>query len=164
MTAAASGYDMAAYLLDRANIHDTIARMCLAFDTRQPDMLATHVYTPMVHIDYSQLLDSTAMDITREQWAASLEPVFDQWDSRQHVVQDMLIELPQPVGAKGGGRLEKCSVVGIALAVAIVLQRNGGRYEFEMVRLKELEGRGENPWRISSQKVVMTYQEIGNDS
>lgn len=106
---------------------------CLGFDYRDGSILFEHVYTPTVHIDYSQLLPSPPADVTREQFWESLGPVLAQWDSMQHAMQDMLIELPQP--GVGATRPSECAVVGITLAVGykndaegkptVVLQRNG---------------------------------------
>lgn len=35
-----------------------------------------------------------------------------------------------------------------------------GHYDLEMVRVKEIEERGENPWRIRVQNVVLDWQDL----
>jgi hypothetical protein len=35
-----------------------------------------------------------------------------------------------------------------------------GYYDLEMVRVKEIEDRGENPWRIRVQNVTLDWQDL----
>lgn len=35
-----------------------------------------------------------------------------------------------------------------------------GHYDLEMVRIKEIEERGENPWRIRVQNVTLDWQDL----
>ncbi|KAI1504852.1 hypothetical protein F5X99DRAFT_329255 [Biscogniauxia marginata] len=169
-------YDIQTYLLDRANIHDTIFRMVLAFDTRSPTALVGSVYAPVVHIDYTQILGGSAKEISSSEWAKSLEPVLGQYDSTQHTVSDLLVELPQPGPAgstSAAPRPDTCSVVAYANAwlyhrdseggPRVMVRRNGGRYELQLVRVTELEEKGQNPWRISKQKMILAYQDKGVD-
>ncbi|KAI5917641.1 hypothetical protein F4810DRAFT_695505 [Camillea tinctor] len=164
----AGTYDVQTYLLDRANIHDTIFRMTYAFDTRTFSVLVDSVYTPTVHIDYSSIMDRPAEDISSTSWAQNVDSLLAKHDSTQHSIADMLIELPQPGTA---ARPDTCSVVAYGNAwiykrdaegqLRTMVRRNGGRYEFELKRLDELEAKGQNPWRISLQRVLLTFQDVG---
>ncbi|KAI0005666.1 hypothetical protein F4779DRAFT_597888 [Xylariaceae sp. FL0662B] len=162
-------YDVQDYLLDRANIHDTIFRMILSFDTKTTKTLVTSVYTPRPYIDYSEVLGGSPQEMSSEVWAKSLDPVLDAFDSTQHTVQDLLIELPQPTTKKAIKQPQSCNVIAYAVAwlyrrdsegqPRVMVRRNGARYELEMVRVKELEEKGENPWRVSKHKLVFTFQD-----
>ncbi|KAI1080832.1 hypothetical protein F5B20DRAFT_539114 [Whalleya microplaca] len=164
-----AAYDVQTYLLDRANIHDTIFRMIISFDTRQTSALVKSVYTPRPYIDYSEVLGGSPSEMSSEVWAKSLEPILGAFDSTQHTVQDLLIELPQPTSKKAIKLPQTATVIAYAVAwlyrrdsegqPRVMVRRNGARYELELVRVKELEEKGENPWRISKHKCIFTFQD-----
>ncbi|KAG9526715.1 hypothetical protein KCV07_g238, partial [Aureobasidium melanogenum] len=96
----------------------------------------------------------------------------DAYDTTQHTVHNFLIELPQPSSAnKEGARPDSCIVYAHADGwfynhnaegrPRIMCRRNGGKYRLEVVRLKEKEEQGENPWRISKQRVELSWQDMG---
>ncbi|KAG4219961.1 hypothetical protein PC116_g31560 [Phytophthora cactorum] len=108
------------------------------------------------------------METTSEAWVKSLEPMMEGLDSTQHVVTNEVIELPQP--ANGVARPDKAKVV--AQVNGHMLRRaargkpfmhNGGRYHLELVRLPELEKKGENPWRIKVQATVLGWEDGSSD-
>ncbi|KAI0600674.1 hypothetical protein F4775DRAFT_598749 [Biscogniauxia sp. FL1348] len=164
----ADTYDIQTYLLDRANVHDTIFRMTLAFDNRTPSVLVDSVYTATVHIDYSSIMDKPAEDISSTSWAQSVDSMLSKYDSTQHTAIDLLIELPQPGTAP---RPDTCSAIAYGNAwiykrdaqgrPRAMVRRNGGRYEFELKRLSAAEAGGQNPWRISLQRVLLAFQDVG---
>ncbi|KAI1375389.1 hypothetical protein F4677DRAFT_136673 [Hypoxylon crocopeplum] len=163
-----TSYDTQAYLLDRANVHDTVTRLTLNVDLKSWDGLVKEVYAPQVIIDYTSLFGGQPLDTTGEAWAKSLEPMMGAFDSTQHVVTGLVIELPQPV--KGVVRPDKCMVVANVnghlfrrAARGGPMMHNGGRYVLDLVRLPELEQKGENPWRVSKQVTVATWEDGSTD-
>ncbi|KAI1251780.1 hypothetical protein MGN70_006349 [Eutypa lata] len=166
----ASPYDIQSYLFDRANIQDTLTRMPLCIDTKSIDGLIKDVYAPEVEIDYTSLLGGEPSKTTGEGWSRSLEPLGKVFDSTQHVYTSFLIELPQPSPSTSSknspARPDSCTVVAYGGAHMMrkgaeggSLIHNGGIAYFEVVRLRDLEERGENPWRISKQRVVMLWED-----
>lgn len=99
-----ASYDIETYLLDKANIQDTMVRMVSfhlpalrakhadplqmhSFDTRATSTLINLVYAPEVHLDYDPLLGGSPEVVSSEVWAKKLEHIHDPYDSTQHVVQ-----------------------------------------------------------------------------
>lgn len=97
----------------------------------------------------------------------------------QHLLAGVVAHLPQPgpssppagdsTGSQGSAppqeRPETCRAVANVAASLVRegargggLMQNGGRYEFELVRIRELEARGQNPWRIRFHKAVPTWE------
>ncbi|OTB17335.1 hypothetical protein K445DRAFT_315975 [Daldinia sp. EC12] len=164
----AAQYDILTYLLDKQNIHDTVARLTLNLDLKSSEGLIKDVYAPDVVIDYTSMFGGKPMETTSEAWVKSLEPMMDGLDSTQHVVTNEVIELPQPIN--GVVRPDKAKVVaqvnGHMLRRAArgkPLMHNGGRYHLELVRLLELEKKGENPWRIKVQATVLGWEDGSSD-
>ncbi|KAI8962581.1 hypothetical protein F5Y11DRAFT_347413 [Daldinia sp. FL1419] len=189
----AASYDIPSYLLDKQNIHDTVARLVslrpgnfllmlgntisltffianktLYLDLRSTEGLSKDVYAPDVVIDYTSMFGGNPTETTNEAWAKSLEPMMAAFDSTQHVVTNEVIELPQPT--KGVARPNKASVIAQVnghmfrrAARGKPFMHNGGRYNIELVRLPELEKRGENPWRISRQATVIGWEDGSSD-
>ncbi|KAI1075026.1 hypothetical protein F5B20DRAFT_561532 [Whalleya microplaca] len=155
-------YDIQTYLLDRANVHDTVTKNTLYYDIGSFEGLIKEVYAPQVVIDYTSLLGGQPVETTNSEWAKSLEPMMSSYDGTQHVVTGLLIELPQPV--KGATRPDKCTVVANVNAHLYrkeakggPIMHNGGRYKLDLVRLPELEEKGENPWRVSKQVTTASW-------
>ncbi|KAI0843933.1 SnoaL-like domain-containing protein [Daldinia vernicosa] len=165
---AAAQYDIQTFLLDKQNIHDTVARLTLNLDLRSTDGLIKDVYAPDVVVDYTSMFGGKPTEATNEAWAKSLEPMMDAFDSMQHVVTNEVIELPQPT--KGVSRPDRASVVAQVnghmfrrAARGKPIMHNGGRYNLELVRLPELEQKGENPWRISRHATVIGWEDGSSD-
>ncbi|KAI1798763.1 SnoaL-like domain-containing protein [Daldinia bambusicola] len=164
----AAQYDVLTYLLDKQNIHDTVARLTLNLDLKSTEGLIKDVYAPDVVIDYTSMFGGEPTETTGEAWVKSLEPMMNGLDSSQHVVTNEIIELPQPTN--GAAKPDKASV--IAQVNGHMLRRaargkpfmhNGGRYQLELVRLPELEKKGYNPWRISRQVTVVGWEDGSSD-
>ncbi|RYP20381.1 hypothetical protein DL765_002839 [Monosporascus sp. GIB2] len=156
----ASPYDIQTYLLDRANIHDTLSRLPIYYDTKSTEGLIKDVFAPRVEIDYTSILGGQPTHTTGEEWARTLQPMLEAFDASQHVYTGFLIELPQP--GQNSARPESCTVVSHGGAHIVrngSLVHNGGLAYFELVRLKHLEEKGLNPWRISKQKYEMAWEE-----
>ena len=110
----AAPYNVETYLLDKANIQDTMVRMVSgplvsflpfflrpqasrtkhadppqmhSFDTKATSTLINSVYTSEVHLDYDPFLGGSPEVVSSEVWAKRLEHIHDPYDSTQHVVQ-----------------------------------------------------------------------------
>ncbi|KAI1103427.1 hypothetical protein F4804DRAFT_310059 [Jackrogersella minutella] len=164
----ATPYDIQTYLLDRANVHDTVIRLGMNLDRDSPEGLIRDVYAPQCTIDYTSMFGGNPMETTNEEWAKSLGPMMGAFDGKQHLVMGLLIELPQP--ANGAVRPDRCTVTancnGHLLRRAARgghMMHNGGRYVIDLVRLPELEQKGENPWRISKHVTILSWEDGSPD-
>lgn len=126
---------------------------------------------PVIELSYDKLLlgdEFHQKKISSEEWAKSLEHMHDKFDTTEHIIQNVLIELPQP----GGGVQRPKNVKARAIAHGIFYKRdggegrpcvmalrNGGSYKLELVRIEEKEEKGENPWRISGLDVTLDWQD-----
>ncbi|KAB5578469.1 hypothetical protein GE09DRAFT_1089832 [Coniochaeta sp. 2T2.1] len=163
----AESYTATQYLLDRANIHDIVRKLTLYYDIANIPGLATEVFARQVKVDYSLLTGSPAVTVDGPSWAATVGEVLTKYDSTQHVVSNMVVDLPQPGGARQ--RPERVGVYGHAnghLVKAAArggpLMQNGVIYFIELERDAELEKEGLNPWRIVHQKIHAKGWEKGN--
>ncbi|KAB5549859.1 hypothetical protein GE09DRAFT_1128067 [Coniochaeta sp. 2T2.1] len=163
-------YTATQYLLDRANIHDTVRKLTLYYDTANIPGLATEVFAKVVKVDYSLLTGSPVVTVDGPTWAATVGEVLAKYDSTQHVVSNMVVDLGgQPGGGGARQRPGRASVYGHAnghLVKAAArggpLMQNGVVYFIELERDAELEKEGVNPWRIVHQKVHAKGWEKGN--
>ncbi|KAL2145174.1 hypothetical protein VTI28DRAFT_7810 [Corynascus sepedonium] len=162
-------YDVSTYLLDKENIRDTVLRMMYGFDDRATSTLIDLVYTHDILIQYDPLLIDFNKKVSSEEWAARLEHMHDRFDTTQHIVQNLLIELPQPGTTGNIKRPDICKARAYAHGwfykrdaegrPTIMARRQGGAYELELRRLEETEVKGENPWRISVLKVTLNWRD-----
>ncbi|KAK8034905.1 hypothetical protein PG993_009900 [Apiospora rasikravindrae] len=177
----ATEYTIQQYLLDRANIQDTVNKITLYYDTGNADALADECYAPgEVTIDYTSMFAGRPLTVSNRKWAADAVGTMRIFDAKQHVVTGLVIEqLPQPAIAAGvniaSTTPDTCTVVAnvnghvMRKAAAVTatesaefagsLIHNGGRYEFDMVRIKELEEAGKNPWRVRRHKCFLTWSD-----
>ncbi|KAK2597061.1 hypothetical protein N8I77_012932 [Diaporthe amygdali] len=162
-----STYTTTDYLLDRANIHDTVTKLAWYYDTRSEAGLRDQVFAPELHVDYSKILGGEPFTVTGPAWAAQAKKLCESFDSSQHLYGYLIIELPQP--GSSSTPPEKCTVLGQCGASMVrqgasggsSLLQNGGQAIIEVVRLPELEAKGVNPWRVSSQIITPAW-ELGN--
>ncbi|KAI5865855.1 hypothetical protein GGS23DRAFT_594024 [Durotheca rogersii] len=164
----AAAYDIQTFLLDRANIHDTVIRLGLNSDLNSTEGYVRDVYAPEVVIDYTSLFGGAPLRTTARAWAEMLQPMLGAYDARHHVVSGVLIELPQP--APGVARPDRCAATANVSGHMVrrtarggPIMHNGGRYALELVRLPELEARGLNPWRISSHATTLAWEDGSTD-
>ncbi|KAI2616064.1 hypothetical protein GGR54DRAFT_248279 [Hypoxylon sp. NC1633] len=162
----AATYDVQTYLLDKANIETTVNRLTINVDLEEWDNLISQVYAPEVVIDFTSLSGGKPHVTTNEAWVKGLLRKMKGFDSAQHIVTNLVIELPQPI--KGARRPNKCIVHAQVnghmfrrAAKGGPMIHNGGRYVLELVRLPELEEKGENPWRVSKQAIFVVW-DAGN--
>ncbi|KAH6847466.1 hypothetical protein B0I37DRAFT_145504 [Chaetomium sp. MPI-CAGE-AT-0009] len=155
-------YDITQYLLDRANIHDTVTKVPLYYDTADLPSLLNNVYAPSIEIDYTSILGGAPFTVSRADWVDRVGGMLQAFASSQHVTSGIIAHLPQP-GA-GVTRPEKVAVqaqvagnmVGKAEAGGALMQ-NGGLLEAELQWDAGLEAEGQNPWRISKYKVIKKW-------
>ncbi|KAK7935270.1 hypothetical protein PG985_000765 [Apiospora marii] len=179
-----TGYTIQQYLLDRANIQETVNKITLYYDTDNPDALADECYAPgEIAIDYTSMFAGEPLVVSNRQWAADAIGMMRALDAKQHVVTGLVIgQLPQPMGAAAGNNNtllpppDHCTVVAnvnghiqrkaaaagessVAGGGVGSMMHNGGRYEFELVRIKGLEEAGKNPWRVRKHKCILTWSD-----
>ncbi|KAI3399808.1 hypothetical protein diail_5605 [Diaporthe ilicicola] len=160
-----STYTVTDYLLDRANIHDTVTKLAWYYDTHSEDGLREEVFAPELHVDYSKILGGEPFVTSGPAWAAQANKLVEKFDSSQHLYGHLIIELPQP--GSSSAPPAKCKVLGQCGASMVrsaagegsSLLQNGGQTVIEVVRLPELEVKGVNPWRVSSQAIKPAWQQ-----
>ncbi|KAK4157823.1 hypothetical protein C8A00DRAFT_39832 [Chaetomidium leptoderma] len=156
-----ASYDIAQYLLDRANIHDTIVKVPIYYDTADLPNLSG-LYAPYVEIDYTAIIGGSPYTISRADWVERVGGLLEKYSATQHVTSGIIANLPQPTA--NATRPEKVTVqaqvaghmVGVSESGSdgvVSLTQNGGLLEAELQRDTELENQGQNPWRITKYKV-----------
>jgi hypothetical protein len=185
----ANSYTVTQYLLDRANIHDTVCKLVstikhqklkskqstktphktLYYDENNPSGLASEVYAHELTLDYSALTGNPATVLTGEACATSVSKIIAKYDSTQHLNSNIVIDLPQPGAARQ--RPDTASVKAQVNAHMVKraarggpLMQNGGLVHYELARIPELEEKGVNPWRVTKHQVAMIGWENGNQA
>ncbi|KAH8204006.1 hypothetical protein TruAng_001817 [Truncatella angustata] len=140
----APAYDIQTYLLDKSNIEDTIQKQVLYYDLKDVSLLEQEVYAPECIIDYTAMFGGEPWHTTSKDWAKEVVELTGTLDSAQHYLS------PETCTAiaNGGAHMVRQEAEGGQLL------HNGGRQDYEVVRLPELEEQGENPWRIRTQKIT----------
>ncbi|KAI4597126.1 hypothetical protein KJ359_004637 [Pestalotiopsis sp. 9143b] len=124
--------------------------------------LVKEVYTSECVIDYTAMFGGEPTTFTCKEWAEDVTGLIKKLDHSQHYASGVVIRLPQPgpkavrpstVAALGNGGAHLVSQA----AEGGPITHNGGRAEYEVVRVPELEEKGENPWRIRVQKVIPVW-------
>ncbi|KAK3310646.1 uncharacterized protein B0T15DRAFT_489312 [Chaetomium strumarium] len=171
-----ASYDIAQYLLDRANIQDTVTKNSLYYDTRNISGLANEVYAASILIDYTSILGGEPTTLSRTEWLEQAQGILQTFESSQHLISGIIIDLPQPAPASSSGgttttttttmatRPEKASLMAHVGGNMILkgqpssnVIQNGGILEAELQRDPELEKQGVNPWRITKYKVIKKW-------
>ncbi|KAH8682274.1 hypothetical protein BX600DRAFT_448129 [Xylariales sp. PMI_506] len=162
----AGSYDVSTYLLDRANINDTVQKQMLYYDLKNIQGLEEEVFAPECIIDYTSMFGGEPLRTTNKKYAADALRLINTLDASQHAIAGMVIQLPQP-GPKSGGRPDSCKVIANGNGHLVrkaaegggPMVHNGGIQEYEMVRLPELEAKGENPWRVRGYKFIPAWMD-----
>ncbi|KAF2234236.1 hypothetical protein EV356DRAFT_576908 [Viridothelium virens] len=163
-------YSMQQYLLDRAQIHDTLTRMYYAVDSQQYSLLSSHVLAPTVTMDYTAMFGGEPIQRTAQAQQANWTELMQKMDVTQHILTSILPELPSP-GPEASVPNKANAVVNVTAYLRKKLingevreTRNGGRGEFELLRIPELaEKAGGNPWRVSKLKVFPVWDQGGKE-
>ncbi|POS70418.1 hypothetical protein DHEL01_v211188 [Diaporthe helianthi] len=82
----AETYSIEQYLLDRANINDTVIRMMHGFDSRCVADLVDLVYTPEIFLDYDSRMGGRPRTTTSAEWAKKVARLHAEDDFTQHLV------------------------------------------------------------------------------
>ncbi|ETS75213.1 hypothetical protein PFICI_13697 [Pestalotiopsis fici W106-1] len=155
----ASSYDIQTYLLDKSNIEDTIHKQVLYYDLQYAEGLEEEVYTSECVIDYTAMFGGEPITFKSREWAEDVTNLIKKFDHAQHYASGVVVRLPQP----GPKAVRPSTVTAIGNGGAHMVRQaaeggpithNGGRAEYEVVRVPELEEKGENPWRIRVQKII----------
>ncbi|KAK9416460.1 hypothetical protein SUNI508_01877 [Seiridium unicorne] len=180
----AQSYDILTYLLDKSNIQDTIFKQVLYYDLNNGSGLENEVYAPECIIDYTAMFGGEPLKTTNKEWAGEAINIIKLLDASQHHISLSLelgsrgiltdspkpsgavIQLPQPNSSSGTSKPDTCTAIANGGAHMVrkaaeggPMTHNGGRQVYEMIRLRDLEERGENPWRIYKQKIVPIWTE-----
>ncbi|KAL2200038.1 hypothetical protein P885DRAFT_58227 [Corynascus similis CBS 632.67] len=160
-----ASYEIAQYLLDRANIHDTIIKVPFYYDTVNINGLESEVYGPSIEIDYTSIMGGSPFTVSRAEWVEQADGLLHKFASSQHVTTGIVTNLPQP--GPNVARPEKVTVYAQVTASMIgksevtngdaLFVQNGGLLEAELTRYADLEKRAENPWRITKYKYTKKW-------
>ncbi|KAI9712317.1 MAG: hypothetical protein M1820_001530 [Bogoriella megaspora] len=164
----AKGYTTEQYLLDRAHIHDTLTYIYYAADSREWDLLLTHVLAPEVTIDYSEYFGWEPTTRTAKEQQKVWEDVTNPMPKTQHVITSIIPVLPAP-GANTSIPEKAQAKANVFVHLSKKLEngetiktRNGGRMEAELTRHPDLaEKSNGNPWRLSGFKAYAGFDENG---
>ncbi|KAL2169940.1 hypothetical protein VTG60DRAFT_5484 [Thermothelomyces hinnuleus] len=160
-----ASYDIAQYLLDRANIHDTLTKVPLYYDTVNIKGLESEVYAPSIEIDYTSIMGGTPFTVSRAEWLERADGLLNKFASSQHVTTGIITNLPQP-----GANVTRPDKVTVSAQVTGSMVgksesadgnppfvQNGGLLEADLTRDAELEKQGQNPWRITKYKYTKKW-------
>ncbi|KAK3939701.1 hypothetical protein QBC46DRAFT_387360 [Diplogelasinospora grovesii] len=164
-------YNIEQYLLDRANIHDTVTKLTICYDTQDIPTLIKDVFADEVDVDYTSILGGSPFRVGGSEWSERLGKIISAYDSTQHITTGLVINLPQPSGGTKQQRPDIVTVDAQAMATMVkasaatdaagsILQ-NGGLLNIELERNQTLEEKGVNPWRITKYVVIKKWT-MGN--
>ncbi|KAK0190452.1 hypothetical protein F5146DRAFT_1137287 [Armillaria mellea] len=146
------------YLLDKANIHDTVIKGVLYYDLQRWDDLEREVFADKIHVDYTSLFGGEAVDVKRKDQIEAYKGSFKRVEKSQHLTTSLLIDLPQPGSVPPPKKVQVYANYIITLVPKDGekgLVQNGGRYLVEVSRITPSDGG--NPWRMSSIKSDVIY-------
>ncbi|KAJ7442335.1 hypothetical protein B0H11DRAFT_2204473 [Mycena galericulata] len=158
-------YSITSYLLDRANIQDTITRMAWHLDRREWDKVAS-VFADDLIMDYSSVLGGQSVHTTPVAQAQVFKGRLDHMDATLTAPLGVLVELPQPLPKTA---IEPPTEASASCSPLVILRRdaanegpilqNGATWKFKLIK-STLDGTG-NPWRISVMKADLLFM-VGN--
>ncbi|KAJ7513076.1 hypothetical protein B0H11DRAFT_1948611 [Mycena galericulata] len=158
-------YSATDYLLDRANIQDTINRMAWYIDRKDWDKVAT-VFSEKVTMDYSSMLGGEPYETTPVAQAQTWKGMLEYIDATLHGVNGIVVELPQP---SADTSIKPPTEASATCSPLVFLRRdaaqggailqNGGAWKFKFT--KSAPDATGNPWRISFMKADLLFT-IGN--
>ncbi|SJL02525.1 uncharacterized protein ARMOST_05856 [Armillaria ostoyae] len=151
----ATSYSAIDYLLDKANIHDTVTKGVLYIDLLRWDDLEREVFTDDIRVDYTSLFGGEVVNVKSKDQSNRGKACLKGWRKRY---SGLLIDLPQPGSVPPP---KKVRVYANYLVTLVPkdgnqeLVQNGGRYLIEVSRITPSDGG--NPWRMSSIKADVIY-------
>ncbi|KAJ7513093.1 hypothetical protein B0H11DRAFT_2213621 [Mycena galericulata] len=151
-----ASYSATDYLLDRANIEDTITRMAWYVDRKEWDKVPS-VFADDLVMDYTSLLGGEPYNTTPVAQAQVWRGMLDYIDVSLHAVTGVLVDLPQPLGQTHP------TEASAACSPLITLRRNaahgdpitqsGATWSFKLIK----SNKAGNPWRISFMKADVLF-------
>jgi hypothetical protein len=154
-----TSYSVTDYLLDRANIHDTVSNHYMTFDRGRWGEW-DKVLAPELILDYTSMFGGEPRTVTPSEIAKEWKAFADKLTSHQHIMTTLIIHLPQP-----GSTTEKVMKATVEANVIATLTRkgfeggeqtsNGGILDLELTKISDLAFG--NPWRISKFKANMSW-------
>ncbi|KAK6076186.1 hypothetical protein SCUP234_07354 [Seiridium cupressi] len=112
-----ASYNVEKFLLDRANIHDTVVRLVHSFDAMVDLTAMELVYAADVVTGYDTSPENPPQVMSREALASELDRLHAPFESMQHSVLNILIDLPQPTPDINYLAPDLCNVTAYAHAV-----------------------------------------------
>ncbi|KAK0499568.1 SnoaL-like domain-containing protein [Armillaria luteobubalina] len=153
-----TSYSAIDYLLDKANIHDTVTKLMLYVDLLRWDDLEKEVFTDDIHVDYTSLFGGEAVNVKSKDQIGAWKSLFERIEKSQHLLTSLIIDLPQPGSVPPPKKVQIYANYLVTLVLKDSEQKlvqNGGRYLLEVSRITPSDGG--NPWRISSAKADVVY-------
>lgn len=153
-------YSVSDYLLDRANIHDTVSKHYMTFDRKRWEEY-DQVLAPNFVLDYTNMFGGEPRTVTPSEIAQEWKGFSEKLTGHQHIMTSLIITLPQP-----GSTSEKVMKATVEANVIATLVRkgheggeqtsNGGILDLELTKVSEDPAFG-NPWRISKFKANIAW-------
>lgn len=153
-----ASYSAIDYLLDKANIHDTVTKTMLYIDLLRWDDLEKEVFTDNIRVDYTCLFGGEVVDVKSKDQIEAWKGLFKRVEKSQHLSTSLFIDLPQPGSAPPPNKVQVYANFLVTLVPKDGEQKlvqSGGRYTIEVSRI--IPSDGGNPWRMSSIKADITY-------
>ncbi|KAG6373361.1 hypothetical protein JVT61DRAFT_6508 [Boletus reticuloceps] len=152
-------YSLSQYLLDRINIHDTIARLSAYSDCRDFERLGNEVFASSgVTMDNSLITNEEPQSRPAKEEVESYAKYLERFTAAQHVMTCILVNLPQPATTWNIATPNKATASANALvtfrrdrARGETIAQHGSYYTFDLIRQRGMDP-GSNPWRISHMK------------
>ena len=155
--------DTQAFLLNHIQIQDTVTKLYLFFDTRQPEALRDEVFAKTVIEDRMDSHDGFSPLRSREELASIWSTYMNKVEVSQHVITGILPVFrhktflgPVDVWVNVTSYLRKTVSDGRALET-----RSGGRIMLEVVN--EADRADKNPWRVSRLMAFPIWEDEGRD-
>ncbi|KAK0491512.1 hypothetical protein IW261DRAFT_1438124 [Armillaria novae-zelandiae] len=153
-----TSYTAIDYLLDKANIHDTVTKGMLYIDLLRWDDLEKEVFTDNIRVDYTSLFGGKVMDVKSTDQIEAWKGLFKRVENSQHTSTSLLIDLPPPGSVPPPNKVQIYANYLVTLVPKDDEQKlvqNGGHYIIDVSRITPSDGG--NPWRTSSIKADVIY-------
>ncbi|KAK0461641.1 uncharacterized protein EV420DRAFT_1639937 [Desarmillaria tabescens] len=157
-----TSYSAIDYLLDKANIHDTITKTFLYVDLLRWEDLEKEAFTDNIRVDCTSLFGAGEESAYDDVCFLPLPYILPSHSSPRY--RSLLIDLPQSGSIPSPMEAQVTANFSVTLVPKDGekgLVQNGGRYHSEVSRITPSDGG--NPWRISSLKADVVYFLGGKD-
>ncbi|KAJ7635280.1 hypothetical protein FB45DRAFT_1057151 [Roridomyces roridus] len=158
-------YSASDYLLDRANIQDTIVRMAWSADRKDWDTTAAQFADELV-MDYTSMFGGEPVTTTPRNQAEVWKGMLEYMDGLTHATTNLLVDLPQP-STSAEHPTEASATCNILVTLrrdaahGDPIQQSGGIWSFKLS--KSASANGGNPWRIEYMKADAAWMKGNAD-